>query len=118
MTTPIFDQAHPKIIEITFCFPEFAPPCKKSVHSINSFLRYSQFSQIWDLCRNIANNIHFSYRTNSVKINDKIFQYIKKKTCFCSIFLIFGAQKLCRKSGSVTHNFIWVSSIIPKFIKN
>ena len=38
-----FDQAHPKIIEITFCFPEFAPPCKKSVHFINSFLRYSQF---------------------------------------------------------------------------
>ena len=37
------DQVHPKIIEITFCFPEFAPPCKKSVHSINSFLRYSQF---------------------------------------------------------------------------
>ena len=31
MTTPIF------------CFPEFALPCKKSVHSINSFLRYSQF---------------------------------------------------------------------------
>ena len=43
MTTPIFDQAHPKIIEITFYFPEFAPPCKKSVHSIYSFLRYSQF---------------------------------------------------------------------------
>ena len=44
MTMPIFDQTHPKIIEITFCFPEFAPPCKKSVYSINSFLRYSQFS--------------------------------------------------------------------------
>ena len=40
---PIFDQAHPKIIEITFSFLEFAPPYKKSVHSINSFLRYSQF---------------------------------------------------------------------------
>ena len=40
---PIFDQANPKIIETTFCFLEFAPPCKKSVHSINSFLRYSQF---------------------------------------------------------------------------
>ena len=43
LTTPIFDQAYPKTIEVTFCFPEFAPPCKKSVHSINSFLRYSQF---------------------------------------------------------------------------
>ena len=43
MTMPIFDQAHPKITETTFCFPEFAKPCKKSVHSIYSFLRYSQF---------------------------------------------------------------------------
>ena len=42
-TMPISDQAHPKIIEITFCFPQFAPSCKESVHSINSFLRYSQF---------------------------------------------------------------------------
>ena len=38
-----FDQAHPKSIEITFCFPEFVPPSKKSVHFINSFLRYRQF---------------------------------------------------------------------------
>ena len=28
MTMPTFDQAHPKIIEITLYFPEFAPPCK------------------------------------------------------------------------------------------
>ena len=39
---PNFDHIHPKIIEITFSFPEFAPACKKSVHSINSFLRYRQ----------------------------------------------------------------------------
>ena len=32
-----FDQAHPKIIEITFCFPEFAPPCKNQfIPSIRS----------------------------------------------------------------------------------
>ena len=43
ITMPIFDQTQPKIIEITFSFPEFASVCKKSVHSINSFLRYSQF---------------------------------------------------------------------------
>ena len=35
-----------------------------------------EFSQMSDLCRNTANNIIFHYRTNSVKINDKIFQYI------------------------------------------
>ena len=43
MVTPNFDNIHPKIIEITFSFLEFAPACKKSVHSIDSFLRYSQF---------------------------------------------------------------------------
>ena len=32
---PIFDLAHPKFI------PEFAPPCKKSVHFIYSFLKYT-----------------------------------------------------------------------------
>ena len=30
---------HPKIIKITFSFPEFAPACKKSVYAINLFLR-------------------------------------------------------------------------------
>ena len=144
MAMPIFDHTHPRIIEITFSFPEFAPVCKKEVHSINSFLRYSQFKspmtrlatpisnhahskdfwltfslsefvstckksgyfidlfwrygwlkkscnpigrghfdpylrnknffQIGDLCRNTANNISFHFRTNSVKINDQIFQ--------------------------------------------
>ena len=34
---------HPNINEITFNFPEFVPACQKSVHSINSFLRYSRF---------------------------------------------------------------------------
>ena len=31
------------------------------------------FSQIYDLCRNTANNKHIHYRTNTVKINDQIF---------------------------------------------
>ena len=37
MVTPNFDHIQPKIIEITFSFPEFAPARKKSVHSINSW---------------------------------------------------------------------------------
>ena len=40
---PISDNAHPKIIEITFSFPDFVPVWKILVHSINSFSRYSQF---------------------------------------------------------------------------
>ena len=31
------------------------------------------FFQIWDLCRNTANNISFCYRTNSAKTNDQNF---------------------------------------------
>ena len=32
--------------------------------------------------RNTANNRNFHYRTNSVKINDRIFQYIQKNPVF------------------------------------
>ena len=39
----IFDHAHPKIIVTTFTFAKFVLLCKKSVYSICSFLRYSQF---------------------------------------------------------------------------
>ena len=34
MATPNSDHVHPKFIEITFSFHEFAPACKISVHSI------------------------------------------------------------------------------------
>ena len=52
MATSISDHAHPKIIEITFSFPEFTPACKISAHSIYSFLRYSQFqSSVTKLAR-------------------------------------------------------------------
>ena len=37
MTTPIFDQAHPKTIETAFCFPKFAPPRKK-IRSFHQFI--------------------------------------------------------------------------------
>ena len=81
-----------------------------------------KFFQIWDLCRNTANNKNFHYRTNSLKINDNIFPYIQKTlflTHSWSIFPILGAKTFFSgKSGSVTHNFIWVSSIMPKFGKN
>ena len=37
------DLAYPKITEAIFSFLEFVASCKKSVYSICSFLRYSQF---------------------------------------------------------------------------
>ena len=37
----------------------------------------------------MINNISFHYRTNSVKINDKIFQSIKKNPVFGSFLVLF-----------------------------
>ena len=34
----------------------------------------TDFSKKWDLCMNTANTINFHYKTNSEKVNDKIFQ--------------------------------------------
>ena len=36
--------------------------------------RKSDFSQTWNLYREVANHINFYYRNNLRKINDKIFQ--------------------------------------------
>ena len=61
----IFDQDHPKIFESTFSFPEFVKTsckkCKKSVYSICSFFRYSQFqSLVTRLATPIFDHAHFS----------------------------------------------------------
>ena len=84
--------------------------------------RELKFSQIWDLCRNTANNINFHYRTTSVKCNDQTFQQIQKALFladFWSTFPIFWAYFFCCcwKFGSVMHSFISISSTMPKFRK-
>ena len=59
---------------------------------LKTFLPISKeqtFSQMWDLCRNTANNINFHYRTNTVKINDQFFTK-SKKPYFWSIFSFWG----------------------------
>ena len=56
-----------------------------------------QFSPVWDLYKNTANIIKLIYRPNSEKINDSIFQYVKKTLFlvhFWPIFLILEAKKL------------------------
>ena len=80
-----------------------------------------EFSQIWDLCRNTTNNINFHYRTSSVKISYKIFQYIQKilfLAHFCPISPIFEAKIFFLENPAATQNLIWVSSIMPKFRRN
>ena len=60
-----------------------------------------EFFQIWDLCKNAANNIHSYYRRNPTKSKDQIlsqFSHFMKQITFS------------RKSNSVTYHLIWVSS--------
>ena len=77
--------------------------------------------QIWDLCRNTANNMNFHYRTNSVKMNDQNFS-INSKNPISGPFLVhfpsfWGKKIFPRKSGSTMQNFIQVYSTMSKFRK-
>ena len=66
----IFDHAHPKIIEATFSFPEFALALKKSAYSICAFLRYNQFkSPVTRLVTPIFDHTH-------PKIFDQLLIYV------------------------------------------
>ena len=96
MATPIFYHAYLKIFQSTCNFHEFvSSTCTKSGYFINLFRRLADlkilqsdwtrafqpisqeldFSQLWNLCWNIANNINFHYRTNLEK---KKINFIKK----------------------------------------
>ena len=80
MAIPISHHAHPKTIEITFSFPEFAPACKISVHSIYSFLRYSQF------------------QSPVTRLAMPIFHHVYPKN-FWSTFNLCELVSTCKKSG-------------------
>ena len=56
------------------------------------------FSQISDLCQNKANNKHFHYRTNSVKIGTN-FSKLKKKPIFCQFPHFLEQKSFSTKSG-------------------
>ena len=85
------------------------------------YLRNKNFPKYGICCRNIANYINFHYRTNSVKINDKFFNKLKKKPVFFGPFLVhfpnFGDKTFFLENLAVTHNLIWIPSTTPKFRK-
>ena len=77
------------------------------------------FSQIWDLCRNIVNNTNFHYRLIQENLFKNVFNIFKKKTVFDPFSLFSGQKKLpSQKSGSAIHDFIWFSNTMPKFRNN
>ena len=67
-------------------------------------------SQIWNFCRNTANNINFNYRTNLEEINNQIND--DQRNPIFSSFLQFSRQSFFQKIRSR------VSSTMPKFGKN
>ena len=75
------------------------------------------FSRVWSLCRNTANNINFRYSTNSVNTNDQIFSINSENPIF-GPFSQFCWQNNFLKNLAVTHNFTWFSRITPKFREN
>ena len=56
------------------CFPEFAQTCKKSVHFINSFLRYSQF---WNPVTRLATPIQNLFDQILIYVN--LYQHAKNQ---------------------------------------
>ena len=69
---------------------------------------------------NTANDISFYYITNSVKINDHIFQIQKTYfwPFFDPFFQFFVTKKsFSKKSGTVAQNVLWVFSTMSKFRK-
>ena len=138
---PVFDQTQRKTFDQLLVFVNLYHHAKSvAVSSICSgeivhlkilqsdWLRASwpifqkqNFSQIWDLCRNTANNVRFFYKTNSVKTNDQIFSWISNPpylVYFQSISLIVGAKEIFPKYLAVTNNFIRVFSTMQKLKKS
>ena len=117
-----FSKPHPFLTMPTVNLCEFVTTCKKSFHwlifwiygwlknpaiwlaeNILAHMQELKFSQIWNGCRNAANNINFHYRINSVRINDKFFSINSKNPVF-GTFLVcfpnFGGKKIFSgKSG-------------------
>ena len=90
----------------------------KNFCNLRTFWPISQertFPKIWDLCRKTANNISFHFNTNSEQLMTKSLGKLKKP-CFWPILGPFS--QILRENLALTHNFIWVSSITPKFRKN
>ena len=59
------------------------------------------FPQIWDLCTNIANNIHVHYRTNSVKIRQKF--SISSKGPVFGLFSILVVEIFFLENQALSH---------------
>ena len=89
-----FWPAHPKTTEITFSFPEFALACKKSVHSINSFLPYSQsYNPVTRLATPISDHVHPNIFWSTFNLCEYV-STCKKSGYFIDLFWRHGWLKI------------------------
>ena len=101
----------------TLFSPFFGPFCPKS--------REWEFSQIWNLCKMLANNNTLHFRSFLAKSNDSILRK-SPKTLFLGIFSSFWAlfpnflenESFPEKSGSVTFHHLWTPNFMQKNRKN
>ena len=80
MAIPIIDHNHPKIIELTFNFPEFAPSCKK-INLLHLFI----------LERQSISDSH-DHTSHS-------FLTLPNQKCFWSTYNLCEFAPICNKSG-------------------
>ena len=81
------------------------------------------FPQIWDLCRNIANN--FIIDQIQEKLTIKFFNKLRKIYSWPIFPVLVGKKsppppppKKKKTFGSLTHIFIWVSYTMPQYRQN
>lgn len=75
----------------------------------------TDFPEIWNLCSNVANNIHFHYKPNSVKINDQIVLKITKIYIFDPFSHFWGKKIQKIQNIRLWHGFTWVSNLMIQF---
>ena len=134
---PIFSHTQSKITEVTFGFSEFESACKKSL-----FHRFiTEIKPILESC-NLSGHTHFWHCPTKKKISQllnfiNLYQHAKKLQVKYKLSLWKKIEKIhqnvlknfknptfgpifhfFQKSGSVTHDFIWVSNTWLTFRKN
>ena len=81
---------------------DFKNPAIWLANSILPVSQESDFSQIWHLSNNIASNIKFHYKPNSVKNNDQIFN---KLNIFLAYFPHFLGKIFFSENSALSYKF-------------
>ena len=82
-------------------------------HGLREFWFITQepeFSQIWDLCRNKANNINFHLTPNQEKSNDKIGPICNflEKTGLCHLFSFYKYLPSCKNKTEKANEWLLI----------